>query len=131
MQSVTRADGWKSLSIVVWLVTCNFAYSQPTDRYSEARVQTKTLAERCADNGRRDQCILFIWGVLDTLTTMMPAQACYPVSPHPTTGSFAYSNEIYIGAIKALTDTARYAPTAPAADVVIRYLADTYKCPQK
>jgi hypothetical protein len=80
---------------------------------------------------KRDQCILFIWAILDTLTTMMPELACYPVSPHPTAGAIAYSNEIYVGAIKALADTARYAPTAPAADVVVRYLADTYKCSHK
>jgi hypothetical protein len=120
---------WKALP--VGLITCNVAYSQPSDRYSEARVQAKILAERCADNNKRDQCILFIWAILDTLTIMAPEQACFPIAPHPTAGVAAYSNEIYVGAIKALADTARFAPTAPAADVVTRYLADTYKCSNK
>jgi hypothetical protein len=113
---------------VGWFLTGTIAHSQPNDRYEEVRVQAKTLAERCIDNSKREQCVLFIWAILDTLTTMAPEQACFPVAPHPTAGVIAYSKEIYVGAIKALVDTARYAPTAPAADVVTRYLAGTYKC---
>jgi hypothetical protein len=113
---------------VSWFLTCTIARSQTADRYSEVRVQAKILAERCVDSSKREQCVLYIWAILDTLTTMAPEQACFPIGPHPTAGGIAYSKEIYVGAIKALVDTARYAPTAPAADVVTRYLAETYKC---
>jgi hypothetical protein len=116
------------LAVIAWLVAYHSARSQAPDKYSEVRVQTKILAERCIDSSKRDQCVLFIWAILDTLTTMAPEQACFPVEPHPTEGVIAYSKSIYVGAIKALVDTARYAPTAPAADVVARYLAETYKC---
>ena len=104
-------------------------YTAPTDPYSEARVQAKIMAERCVDSTTRNQCVLFIWAILDTLTTTAIGQTCFPVEIHPSTGLPAYSKQIYVGAIRALAETSHYAPTTSAADIVVRYLAETYKCP--